>query len=401
MSELNRGQYFRFYGASLLGQIAGHSLNFGVVQYAQEILQAKALSGLALFLSFGTPIFLGLHAGALCDRGSALAVAKRTQWFFVFGALLLAAIASSDLAAAWQKSALLAGALLVGIAWSYVAPARLTYIVRVAAGPNLRRHSIIFNLLTTIGFGLAPLLLGVLRAAGNFFLAFLAAAAMVLLAQLLFIGLPQLLDAPATVNNGHWWREAKKLRSHLKTAIDVRRILIVCAVVHILLGPVQVLLQPLLARQFKLGVLGQGAFLALLAPVLIGGGILAMVLPAQQHPERPLLLASLLAFVGLLMTLAESLPLATLAFLVFGLSGGFGVASIAALLQARAAPEQRGKIMGLYAISTQFFPALGGLLSGVALALTNVQQALVLVVALDLMLYAPLFAPMWRNAGAK
>lgn len=87
--------------------------------------------------------------------------------------------------------------------------------------------------------------------------------------------------------------------------------------------------------------------------------------------------------------------------MIFGLSGGFGVASIAALLRARAAPEQRRKIMGLYAISTQFFPTLDGLLSGLALALTNVQQALVLVLALDLLLYAPFFATMWRMKEAQ
>ena len=323
-------------------------------------------------------------------------LAWRLQWSFILGAAILGVLALGEATATYQKPLLLVGALAVGVAWSYVAPGRLTYVVRLAAGPQLRKHSISYNLLTTIGFGVAPLLLGLARAAGGFPGGFAAAAAMVVLAQLLFLGLPTALDVATPGQRESWLAELKRLPADLAKAPDIRRVLVVCAIVHVMLGPVQVLVQPLLAEQFQVGIVGRGAFLALLAPVLIVGGIMAMAIPAARHPERPLLLATIIAFVGLLGTLAGTMAWTVVAFLVFGIAGGFGVASIAALLQARAAAEQRGKIMGLYAISTQFFPALGGLISGIALALAGVEHAMWIVVGLTFVCYAPFMPAMWR-----
>lgn len=358
----------RFLTASLLGFLGGHIVNFGVVQYAQEVLGQPGLSGLALLLSFGTPIAFGLHAGVLCDRRSALRVAIDTQWSFVAGAVLLTWMAAWPVGEA-SVTQLLLGAFATGLAWSYVAPARLVYLGRLVAPERLRAATIIFNVLTTVGFGAAPFVLGLLRAAGGFAAAFAGAALLFLTAQVLLAGLPRPAgDPPAEAHPGSWLAAAGNGLGFVWRTPLLRDLLMLCVAVHILLGPVQVILPPLLAERLGLGVVGRGAFLGLLAPVLVLGGLIALRLKALAYPGRALAVAALAAGAALAgMALTTARPLAATAFIAFGTLGGVVVALIAALLQQHAEPARRGLVMSLYSVSTQFFPALGGLISGMLL----------------------------------
>ena len=110
-------------------------------------------------------------------------------------------------------------------------------------------------------------------------------------------------------------------------------------------------------------------FLGLAAPSLIAGGLIALSLKRLAHPGRALM-AGVVASALLCVVLANvtALPLAVAVFIGACVLAGSAVAFLAASLQDVSAEAYRGRVMASYAITTQFFPALSGLLSGLLLA---------------------------------
>ena len=78
-----------FYLSCLAAFTAGHMINYGVIIYAQEVIRADLLSGLAFGLCFGPPLLLGWPAGALCDRLAPGRLIHAAQASFFVAALLL------------------------------------------------------------------------------------------------------------------------------------------------------------------------------------------------------------------------------------------------------------------------------------------------------------------------
>ena len=62
---------------------------------------------------------------------------------------------------AWRWT--LFSAFLGGLAWSFVGPARLTTLGQIAPPDKLKPATIIFNLQVLVGFGLAPVVIGLVR----------------------------------------------------------------------------------------------------------------------------------------------------------------------------------------------------------------------------------------------
>ena len=56
-------QLARYLFGCLLAFLGGHMINFGLVQWTQEVLQAPAWSGALLLVCFGLPIVFGWQGG--------------------------------------------------------------------------------------------------------------------------------------------------------------------------------------------------------------------------------------------------------------------------------------------------------------------------------------------------
>ena len=355
----------RYLFGCLLAFLGGHMINFGLVQWTQEVLLAPAWSGALLLVCFGLPIVFGWHGGALCDRVSPLRVVVGGHAGLALTALTLAFTAWVP----WLRRDALGlaslAAVLGGLSWSYAAPARLAFLPRVAVPGRLRTAAILFNVLTTVGFGGAPLLVGQVRQHAPWTTVFLAAVALILASLACMIRLPAAAFLPADAGTASVRDGLRYIR---RTPI-VAQLLIASAVAHLLMGPIQVIMPRFLDVALHLSPAGRGAFLGLAAPCLIGGGLVALSLKRVRRPGRALLIGvAASAAACWLLAGVTSLTLAVATFAAACVLAGSAVAFLAASLQDVSADAYRGRVMASYAITTQFFPALSGLLSGLLLA---------------------------------
>ena len=209
----------------------------------------------------------------------------------------------------------------------------------------------------------APLLVGQVRQHLPWPFVFLGAALLIAASQLTLLGLPN--AAPLQASGG----TIREGWAYVRRTPIVLQLLIASAVAHLLMGPIQVIMPRYLDAALHLDPGARGAFLALAAPSLITGGLIALSLKRLAHPGRALM-AGVVASALLCALLASvtALPLAVLVFAGACVLAGSAVAFLAASLQDVSEPALRGRIMASYAITTQFFPALSGLICGLLLA---------------------------------
>jgi MFS family permease len=363
----------RYLFGCLLAFLGGHMINFGLVQWTQEVLQAPAWSGALLLVCFGLPVIFGWYGGALCDRLNPLVIARRAHVGLICAALTLAFTAWVPWLRREALGFAMLAALFAGLSWSYAAPARLAYLPTLAHADRLRSAAILFNVLTTAGFGGAPLLIGQIRQHFPWVTVFLAAACMLLASVLITLRLPAAVRQPELAA-GNSIRDGW---AYIRRTPIVAQLLAASAIAHLLMGPIQVILPRFLDAVLHLDPGPRGVFLSLAAPSLITGGLIALSLKRLAYPGRALMAGVIASatLCGVLSTVTQ-LPLAVAVFAGACVLAGSAVAFLAASLQDTSADAFRGRVMASYAITTQFFPALSGLLSGLLLAARGPVQAL-------------------------
>ncbi len=368
----------RYLVGCLLAFLGGHMINFGLVQWTQEVLQAPAWSGALLLICFGLPILFGWHGGALSDRVNPLRVVRTGHAGLVLAALTLAL--TSWVPWLRREALMLAmiAALFAGLSWSYAAPARLAYLPKLAAADKLRSAAILFNVLTTVGFGGAPLLIGQVRQHYPWHMVFLVAVALLLTSLICLIGLPAIVRTTALGANG----SIREGWAYIRRTPLVAQLLIASAIAHLLMGPIQVILPRYLDSTLHLEPGARGAFLGMAAPALITGGLIALSLKRLAYPGRALLAGVIASALSCcLLSGVNRLPLAIAVFAGACVLAGSAVAFLAASLQDVSADLFRGRVMASYAITTQFFPALSGLICGLLLAAAGPIKALAIYAA--------------------
>lgn len=355
----------RYLLGCLFAFLAGHVINFGLVQWTQEVLRAPAWSGVLLLICFGSPVVLGWHGGALCDRTSPLRVVRRGHALLGGAALVLALLAWVPWLRQEALALALVGAALAGLGWSYAAPARLAHLPALAPPERLRGAAILFNVLTTVGFGGAPLILGQVRQRLPWTYVFLTALALLIASFACMVGLPAVSRAPAHTAQGAiraGWR-------YIAQTPVVGQLLVGSALAHLLMGPIQVLLPGFLDNALRLDPGQRGWFLGMAAPALIAGGLMALRLTQVRHPGRAVLAGVVgSALLCAALSVVAELWLAAGLFVGACVLAGSAVAFLAASLQDVSDDAFRGRVMASYAITTQFFPALSGLICGLLLA---------------------------------
>ena len=367
-------RHWPFFLSCLLAFTGGHMVNYSVIMYAQEALQSDLLSGIGFGLCFGPPLLLGWYAGVLCDRHAPVAIIHGAQSLFVAAALVLAAAHLLVTEPAARAPLLLGAALLAGIGWSFAAPARMTTLGQMVGAAELRRASLLFNLLVMLGFGLGPLAISLCRIGfgwpGVFALAAMLAAASSLL----------LLRVASRASG----KPHRRIREEIGEGVRAVRAspllaqLLAAAVLgYTLMGPLQVLLPKLARGELGLSELGRGAFLGALAPALIGGGLLCLPL-ARLLPHGKTILATLLGsgvlFGWLATTHAPAIAVGLLAGV--GVLGGIAISLIVAGIQENVDDAVRGRVLSMYTIVSQFVPAASGLGAGVLAHALDARRAM-------------------------
>ncbi len=365
-------RHWVFFVSCLLAFTGGHVINYSVIIYSQEVLESDLLAGLGFGLCFGPPLILGWYAGVLCDRKSSVHIIHGAQAMFVLAAavLLLGHLTAEPSA---RAPFVLGAAALAGIGWSFVSPARMTALGQLVSPAELKPATLVFNLLVMLGFGLGPLTISATRQMSGWSLTFAAAATFFTVGSLLLLGMkarPSLREHKPVLEE-----IAEGLRAARRSPL-ISQMLVSAIVGYMLMGPMQVLL-PKLAR-FELGLseMERGAFLGALAPSLIIGGILCIVIAGRLHNGKTIFMATGAA--GLLFALLGSVQAAVPAVVLLGaigIVGGIAIGLIVAGIQAGVEEAVRGRVLAMYTIISQVMPATSGLLAGVLMHAMDVRRA--------------------------
>lgn len=358
----------------LLAFTAGHMFNYTVILYLQEAIGSDLLSGLGFALAFGSSIVFGWFGGVLCDRVAPGRVIHAAQSLFLVGFACLwwsATGAAAGLRPAWA----LAGAFAGGLAWSFVGPARLTTLGQIAAPSELRPLTILFNLQVLVGFGLAPLVIGVVRSRAGWPQVMAVGALGFVASSALLIGLATRANpAPSTrsvcADIAHGFRTVGSIAL-------LRQLMTGAVIAYAMTGPLQILLPKLARQQLGLSEAQRGAYLGLLALSLIVGGVVALALARRLHHGRVILGGVVLgSLLFALLSVITSPALSALALAGVGVLGGMVVSLVVAGIQVQAPEGVRGRVMSMYAISSQVMPAMSGLLAGVVVGLVGLRTAI-------------------------
>lgn len=381
-------RYRWFYLSCLAAFTGGHMVNYAVILYAQEVIGSDLLSGIGFGLCFGPPLLLGLYAGVLCDRHAPGRLIHAAQALFLLAALLLWVADRTVADAAQRVLPLVLAALLAGVGWSFVAPARMAALAQVASAADLKPASVAFNLFVMLGFGLGPLLIALLRSLTGWPGVFLGAALLFVLASALLLAVPTRasgrLRAPLR----------QELREGLRAVAQrplLAQLLLAAMTGYLAMGPLTVLLPKLAATQLHLSELQRGAFLGVLALALMAGGVLALLLAPRLPHGRAILGATGLAGAGLLLLGGAHAPAQAVVLLAgVGMAGGLALSLIVAGIQVQAPEAQRGRVLSYYTLISQVVPALAGVVAGalvqhagVAFALQSCGAALLGAAALN------------------
>jgi len=368
------GRLGPFFVSCLLAFTAGHMFNYTVILYLQEVVGSDLLSGIGFGLAFGSSIVFGWFAGVVCDRMPPHRVIHGAQALFLIGLACLwwaHSGASEQTRVAW----VLIGAFCGGLAWSFVGPARLTTLAQMARPEELRPATIIFNLQVLVGFGLAPLLIGVVRSRAGWATVMGLSAGGFVLASILIANLRTQANAIPSGNSvladiGEGFRVvgADPLLTQLMLA---------AVLAYAMTGPLQILLPKLAREVLHLSELQRGAYLGLMALSLITGGISALVLARRVHHGLFVfagIVATYLVFASLSQITSVALSATTLACV--GIAGGMVISLLVSGIQAQAPVAMRGRVMSMYSITSQVVPALSGVAAGVLVNAVGVVSAI-------------------------
>lgn len=361
-----RGQWLNtlgFFISSLFAFIGGHVMNYSVILYSQDVLGSTSLAGFAFFLCFFPPLLLGLYAGVLCDRYSTKWLIAAAQAVFMLSAVCLLVLGLQEWRGARGQAMVLLSGLLNGVAWSFIAPARLASLGRLVAPQQLAPTSVLFNLVVMVGFGAAPVCIGLSTQAYGWNATFLLALSLFIAAQL---SLPWVRM---------WWRpadQATRLMQAFREGVDylvgqplLWQLLGVALIAFLSMGPIQVVWPRFAREALGLDDASRGLYLGTLALALILGGLLAGGLRTRVPNGRGVFAGvMLIGLVLAMMPWSTDRRLALALILAAGSVAGISVSFIVAALQTRSALKMRGRVMSFYTIVSQVGPATAGLVCG-------------------------------------
>ncbi|HEX2184245.1 MAG TPA: MFS transporter [Chloroflexota bacterium] len=304
------------------------------------------------FLPLAGPI-----TGALSDRFDRVGLMKVAQWgnVLVIGAVALALLAGAG--AYWQ---LVLAALWLGASWGIDWPVRRALLADMVGPERLVPAVVLDNWTQNISRVAGPILAGLLLALWGGPGAFTALALSFLLASVTLMPLrpSERLSGPASRSV---WGELMAGLSYVRQDPAVWAVLVVTVLMNCLLFPYQQLLSVFAEDVLRAGPVGLGTMGAAGG---VGAVLALLFLPSLRHVRRQAWAftgGSCLACVALVsFALSESFPLSTVLLVIIGLgTSAFGTMQSTIILS-RAAPEMRGRVMGLLAMAIGSAP-LGAL----------------------------------------
>ena len=338
-----------------------------------ELTDSGVALGLLTAAQFGPVLLLGAWAGLVADRSDKRRLLMIVQSFAMAQSFLLAGLAFMDEP---PLPAIYAVAALGGVAMAFDNPARRAFVVEMVPTDQVPNAVSLNSAIMTSSRIVGPALSGLLIATVGYGWAFVVDG-LSYIAVLLALGLMRVADLrPSEVAERGKGQVREGLR-YVRTVPALFIPLVMMGVVGALAFNFQVVMPLFVTRTFD----GSPAtFTLLLSFVSVGSLVGALVSARRTEVDVTHVVAASAAFgvAMVLMAAAPSLPLAfPIGFLV-------GVASISfmttstAIVQMRAVPSMRGRVLALQAILFLGSTPIGGPLLGVVCDLWGARAGLLL-----------------------
>jgi predicted MFS family arabinose efflux permease len=313
--------------------------------------------GLLSSAGLGPTLVLGLWAGSLVDHHDRRTILIWTQSLLAAISLALYALIASGAASYWPVIAI---TLATGTVNSLDAPARQIYVLDLVGPERLAGAVSLYEVILNLSRVLGP-------AIGGTLLAISGPAACVLVNSVTFLApLTVLLIFRPTEKRAP--REAGERRPSAMAGLRyawsqplLRACMLIAASCGVLFSPA--LFFPLLAtRVFHMGGSGYGLLLALFGIGALPGALLASRRTPSGIQVRTLAIAT--GFCVLVTATAPDKPVLFAGILGIGACSIWMVASANTLVQLRAAPELRGRVMGAWTVALPGTIPITALLAG-------------------------------------
>jgi MFS family permease len=315
--------------------------------------------GLVIALQFLPVLILGPFGGVLVDRLPKRRVLFITQLASAVPALILGVLVSTGSVRLWQVYVL---AACLGLVATVDNPTRQTFVLEMVGPENLSNavtlNSVMLNGARIIGPALAGLLIATVGLAACFYLN--AASYLAVLVALAMMDTAQLNVVARTARARGQLREGFR---YVWAAPVLRDSLVMMAIVGTLSYEFQVIL-PLVA---KYTFHGNAATYSALTASMGAGAVVGGLLTASRRHRGPLALVKATLLLGAVILIAAAAPTLTLEMAALVAVGAASITFLSlgtTVLQLEAAPEMRGRVMGLWAVAFIGSTPVGGPIIG-------------------------------------
>ncbi len=361
--SLRHRNYRLYFFGQLISLVGTWMQTTAMMWLAFELTQAStwpALVGTAGIL----PTFLfGAFGGALAERVPKRSLIFATQSAFLVLALLLAVLGYAGIVTAWQ---LLLVSAVTGLVQAIDLPARLTFVMDMAGREDLPNavalNSLLFNVARALGPAASGLLLRWFTPADCFL-----ANAISYVAVLWALARMDITGSSHVVDTGKGIRALWEGFGYLARRRELAFLVLLAGTTALCGWPSQILL-PALAQD----ELGEGKVAYSLMVSGTGFGALAAALAvatfgsAKQRPRMIGIGVGVVSAALVALALAKSLILAISCCALIGFGLILFLSTSQSVIQLSAGDHNRGRIMGIWAMTLSGAAPLGNLLAGKA-----------------------------------
>lgn len=358
-SSLHNRNYRLYFAGQSVSVIGTWTQKVAQVWLVLQLTDSGTMLGVTAALQQLPTLLLTPWGGLLADRVDKRKVLLFTQSAPVVPAVLLGVLTATGHVTIWIVLVL---ALLLGVIESLDKPARHTFVAEMVGNEHIPNAVALNNIMINVGKVAGPAFAGVMISAVGLASSFLvnAASFVAVLVGLLLMNTDQIQRATPAVRAKGQLRDGLRYVRHRR---DLLGPLVLMTVTGLLAYEWTVLL-PLLAHDTFGGdaqIVGL-TFTAMGAGAIVGALALAGTLKATTNR----LVASGLIFAAVLVATSLAPTIATALILLFAL----GTASVAfravasSLLQLRADPDMRGRVVSLLIVAIGGTTPVGGPLLG-------------------------------------
>lgn len=324
-----------------------------------ELTGSGTVVGTVTAFQFVPILLLAPIGGLLADRFDKRRILYATQSMAAVSALGLGAVVLADVTQLWM---VYLSAVMLGIAAAFDTPARQTFVQEMVGRDNLTNAVSLNSTLVNAARIVGPAIAGVLIVSVGIGWCFLinGVSYLGLITALLVMNAAELRPSGASARKHRQLLEGFK---YVMRTPELRTPLVLMAVAGLFTYEYQVIL-PLFAR-FTFG--GDAQTFASMSSAMGVGAVLGGLLAASRANRAPVSLARTAIVFSIIQLGVSQAPVLWLALGSLAVVGAASVTFISlgnATLQLTAAPDMRGRVMGLYVVAFFGTTPLGAPLMG-------------------------------------